>query len=120
MDEDLPYARKEAKKLELDLHVIEVGPEMAREFERMVFQLDEPQADPAALNVKFISRLARDSGIKVLLSGTGGDEILSGFRRHIALLLERLWLCLPQIVLNLARNITVKISVKHPDVRRLA
>ena len=120
MDEDLPYARQVANKLDLDLHVIEVGPEMAREFERMVFQLDEPQADPAALNVKFISRLARESGIKVLLSGTGGDDILSGYRRHKALVLERLWLWLPQIGLNLARNITGKISVVHPDVRRLA
>src|SRR3569833_1671262 len=64
MDEDLPYARQVANKLDLDLHVIEVGPEMAREFERMVFQLAEPQADPAALIVKFNSRLARESGIK--------------------------------------------------------
>ena len=120
MEEDLPYAQRVAKELDLDLHIVEVGPEMAREFERMVFQLDEPQADPASLNVQFISRLARERGIKVLLSGAGGDDILSGYRRHKALVLERLWLWLPQMTLNLAKTISGKIGMVHPDARRLA
>src|SRR3569623_1764925 len=120
MEEDLPYAQRVAKELDLDLHIVEVGPEMAREFERMVFQLDEPQADPAALNVQFISRLARERGNKVLLSGAGGDDILSGYRRHKAHMLERLWLWLPQMTLGLAKTITGKIGMTYPDARRLA
>ena len=42
---------------------------------RMVGILDEPIADPASLNVLFISELARRHGIKVLLSGVGGDDL---------------------------------------------
>ena len=38
----------------------------------MVKQLDEPIADPASLNVLFISELAKKNGIKVLLSGSEG------------------------------------------------
>jgi asparagine synthase (glutamine-hydrolysing) len=60
-----------------------------------VFQLDEPLADPAALNVLYISQLARQHGVKVLLSGAGGDDLFTGYRRHHALMLERYWAWLP-------------------------
>jgi asparagine synthase (glutamine-hydrolysing) len=96
MTADLPYAEAVARHLDVDLHTVHVGPEMADSLAEMVFQLDEPQADPAPLNVLFISRLARQHGIKVLLSGAGGDDIFSGYRRHRALLFERYWAWLPQ------------------------
>jgi asparagine synthase (glutamine-hydrolysing) len=44
---------------------------MANDLEAMVGQLDEPLADPAPLNVLYISQLARRHGMKVLLSGAG-------------------------------------------------
>ena len=62
----------------------------------MVVQLDEPLADPAPLNVRYISRLARENGIKVMLSGTGGDDIFSGCRRHTAAALDSFWGYVPQ------------------------
>ena len=96
MVSDLPYARTVAKHLGVDLHVVQAGPEMADELERMVWHLDEPQADPAPLNVLFISRLARKHGIKVLLSGAGGDDIFTGYRRHYALQNERYWSWMPR------------------------
>jgi asparagine synthase (glutamine-hydrolysing) len=68
---------------------------MVDELAKMVFYLDEPQADPAPINALFISHLARTQGIKVLLSGAGGDDIFTGYRRHYALLREPLWSWLP-------------------------
>ena len=93
---DLPYAERVAKYLDVDLHVVRVGSELADELPRMVWQLDEPQADLAALNVLHISRLARQHGIKVLLSGAGGDDLFTGYRRHRALQLDALWNRLPR------------------------
>jgi asparagine synthase (glutamine-hydrolysing) len=61
----------------------------------MIWQLDEPLADPAPLNVLYICELARKGGIKVLLSGVGGDDLFTGYRRHVALRYERLWSFLP-------------------------
>ena len=61
----------------------------------MVAQLDEPLADPAPLNVLYISQLAREHGIKVLLSGAGGDDLFTGYRRHRAVQAERYWHWLP-------------------------
>ena len=94
--EDLPYAKMVSEHLGVDLETIYVGPEMASEVESMVYHLDEPQADFAPINTYFICKLARDHGIKVLLSGAGGDDIFTGYRRHRALMLEGLWSWLPE------------------------
>ena len=69
---------------------------MAGKLQHMVSQLDEPLADPAPLNVLFISQLARNHGIKVLLSGAGGDDLFTGYRRHRAVQTEAYWRWLPQ------------------------
>ncbi len=93
--DDLPYAQRMAAHLDVDLHTIRVGPEIVSHFERMVRHLDEPQADLAPLNALMICELARSRGIKVLLSGAGGDDIFTGYRRHFALMQERWWNWLP-------------------------
>jgi asparagine synthase (glutamine-hydrolysing) len=117
--DDLPYARRAADALDVDLHVVEVGPEMSDELERMIYHLDEPQADPAALDVYFICRLARARGIKVLLSGAGGDDLFAGYRRHRALMMERYWSWLPQRVRDVLAWSAGKIPVNDPSLRRL-
>jgi asparagine synthase (glutamine-hydrolysing) len=94
--DDLPYAQRVAAHLDVDLHAIRVGPEIVAHFERMVRHLDEPQADLAPLNALMICELARTHGIKVLLSGAGGDDVFTGYRRHFALRQERWWRWLPQ------------------------
>jgi asparagine synthase (glutamine-hydrolysing) len=94
--DDLPYARRVAEHLDVSLEVVQIdASQMASDLEQMVSQLDEPLADPAPLNVLYISRLARKQGIKVLLSGAGGDDLFTGYRRHRAVMAERLWSWLP-------------------------
>jgi asparagine synthase (glutamine-hydrolysing) len=96
MTEDLPYAQRVAEKLGVDLHTVYVdSQQMISQVERMLYHLDEPQADPAAINTMLICELARQHGVKVLLSGAGGDDIFSGYRRHVALTHERYWSWLP-------------------------
>jgi asparagine synthase (glutamine-hydrolysing) len=108
---DLPYARQVAKHLGVKLHEINVDPSrMAGDLERMVYQLDEPLADPAPLNVLYISQLARDHGVKVLLSGAGGDDLFTGYRRHRALMLERYWSWLPVFARSGLRHITAGLG----------
>jgi asparagine synthase (glutamine-hydrolysing) len=81
---DLPYARTVAAHLGAELREVRVGPEMIDQLERMLWLLDEPQADPAPINALMICEQARRDGFKVLLSGAGGDDIFSGYRRHRA------------------------------------
>jgi asparagine synthase (glutamine-hydrolysing) len=97
--DDLPYARRVARHLNVPLDVVRVdASRMAEDLERMVVQLDEPLADPAPLNMLYISRLAREHGIKVLLSGAGGDDLFTGYRRHVAVRYEHYWNWLPPSV----------------------
>ncbi|MGI8508443.1 MAG: asparagine synthase (glutamine-hydrolyzing) [Gemmatimonadaceae bacterium] len=93
---DLPYARRVAQHLDVDLSVLEIDADVVQQLERLLYHLDEPQADPAPLNSLLIAERAREDGIKVLLSGAGGDDIFTGYRRHHALQLERHWGWLPR------------------------
>ena len=120
MVDDLPYARRVAAHLQVDLHTIYVGPEMADQFEKMIYHLDEPQADPAPLQALLISQLARQHGIKVLLSGAGGDDIFTGYRRHYALLQERYWTWLPQRARRALQYGSRRLPTATPLGRRVA
>ncbi|WDP88909.1 MAG: asparagine synthase (glutamine-hydrolyzing) [Desulfobacter sp.] len=118
--EDLPYAKHVAKHLGVKLNTVYVGPEMSAKLTDMLWHLDEPQADPAPLNVLFISELAREQGINVLLSGAGGDDIFTGYRRHFACLQERYWSWLPKNVQNKLRICSKRISQDRAWGRRLS
>jgi asparagine synthase (glutamine-hydrolysing) len=116
---DLPYAQKVARHLDVDLHTVSVGPEMADRLNEMLYYLDEPSADPAALNALFISELARAHGIKVMLSGAGGDDIFTGYRRHYALQQERYWSWLPQPARAALAAGAARLPVHPPLLRRV-
>ena len=116
---DLPYAESAARYLDVDLHTIKVGPEMADDLSKMIYHLDEPQGDPAPLNVLSISRLAREHGVKVLLSGAGGDDIFTGYRRHRALMLERYWSWMPRGVRAGIADLTASLPTSSPALRQL-
>ena len=120
MAEDLPYAQRVAQHLGVDLEVVTIGPEMVDELPTMLFHLDEPQADPAPINALFISRLARQHGVKVLLSGTGGDDIFTGYRRHHALIREFYWSWLPAVVRTGMRRMSSTVRPTTELRRRLA
>ena len=117
---DLPFARKTANFLKVPLNIISVDPILLiKSIEQMIWHLDEPLADPAALNVFFISQLARESGIKVLLSGAGGDDIFTGYRRHLALQYEYLWEWLPIQLRKKIKFYTNKINANNFIGRRI-
>lgn len=110
IDDDLPYAARVARHLNVNLNVVPITAAILDDLSTAIYHLDEPQADPASINVLLISRLASDRGIKVLLSGVGGDDIFAGYRRHHALMLERYWAWAPRP----ARRALAALSRKLP------
>ncbi|NJD05856.1 MAG: asparagine synthase (glutamine-hydrolyzing) [Methylococcaceae bacterium] len=119
--DDLPYARKVAGHLGVPLEVVRIAPErMAADLETMVAQLDEPLADPAPLNVLYISRLAREHGMKVLLSGAGGDDLFTGYRRHQALQYDSHLAWLPRPLRAKLRTLAGGLDRRRAWARRLA
>lgn len=116
---DLNYAKIVAEHLNVDLKIINADSDILKDFDRIIYHLDEPQADPAAINVYNICKYARKDGIKVLLGGTAGDDIFSGYRRHNAVKLESYINKIPLFIRKLMKILFKKIKIKSPLIRRL-
>ena len=101
---DLHYARLVAKHLEVNLIEVESTVDIVKDFDKMIYHLDEPQADPAPLSVLQICEQARKDGNIVLLGGTAGDDLFSGYRRHQALRIEKYINYIPLFLRKIIRN----------------
>lgn len=84
-EEDGPYAKRVAEQLGLSYIEWEIKPEVTELWPRLLYSLDEPIADPAAIACYLISKLARNNQTKVLLSGQGADELFAGYPRYRAM-----------------------------------
>ncbi len=84
-----------AAQFGIDLHEIEIAPDVVDLLPRIVDILDEPIGDPAAINTLLICDAAREAGVKVLLSGMGADELFGGYRKHLACLMAARYQRLP-------------------------
>ncbi|MEY3491285.1 MAG: hypothetical protein RL309_413, partial [Verrucomicrobiota bacterium] len=118
--DDFPYAQLAAKRLGIPLHAITQESAAIQDVDRLVWMLDEPTPDPAAFMTYAISRSARERGVKVLLSGAGGDDLFSGYRRHQALQSERYWGWWPKPLRAGLRQLTADNLQTHPLGRRLS
>jgi asparagine synthase (glutamine-hydrolysing) len=72
--DDYPFAVQVAEKLGVTLKCVDLEPSVIQLLPK----------DPAVFPSYLISRLAREDGTTVLLSGTGGDEVFFGYRSHQA------------------------------------
>jgi asparagine synthase (glutamine-hydrolysing) len=117
--DDLFYAKLISKKLDFKLNIIEAKLDILTDFDKMIWHLDEPQADVAPLNVYHIAKGARENGIKVLLGGAGGDDLFSGYRRHQVLNLEKWINLIPNSLVNLFKIYADNIETHRPLNRRL-
>jgi asparagine synthase (glutamine-hydrolysing) len=117
---DLPYARTAAAALGVHLEEVRVDSAMMCErLSDMPRMLDEPLADPACLNVLFIAELARSHGVKVLLSGAGGDDLFTGYRRHTALAFDGLLANVPRPLRAAMGAATARLPTTSSAGRRL-
>ncbi len=88
-DDEAPLAEAAAQSLGSEHVTVRIG---RQEFEALVDDflgcMDQPTID--GLNTYLISRAASQQGLKVALSGLGGDELFGGYPsfRHIPMLLK--------------------------------
>lgn len=116
---DLYYAKLVANHLDVKLSVVNVTPTIINEFDKMIWHLDEPQADPAPLNVLKICEQAKQDGYKVLLGGTAGDDLFSGYRRHQALKYEKYFALFKGVFATTVQKFVSSLPEKSAVVRRL-
>lgn len=80
--DDLKYANLIANKIGSNHSVISVTKkDQIKALKDLIPFMDEPVSDSAAISTYIISKKAKDIGVKVLLSGAGGDEIFGGYSR---------------------------------------
>jgi len=111
MPDDLRYARIVAEKFGVDLHEIEIAPQVLDLLPKMTYHLDEPIGDPAAINTYLICMAAREAGVKVMLSGMGADELFAGYRKHFANLLATRYQRLPSLARRPVQSLVDRLPV---------
>lgn len=116
--DDVYYAKKVAAIKGANLEQIEVDPDIIKLLPEVIYYLDEPQGDPAIINVKLISAIARERGFKVLLSGAGGDDIFTGYRRHQLIYLKNQLGFIPSFLTKSLSKFCDSVPMNGPFMRR--
>lgn len=77
---EIDFAKKFADTIKVEnISKIITPEEYWGEFANIQYQMDEPLADPAAIALYFVSKLASEH-VKVVMSGEGADELFGGYR----------------------------------------
>ena len=116
--DDLFYAKKVAQFLDVNLEIVNAEVNILNDFDKMIWHLEEPQADPAPLNVLNICKRAREMGYKVLIGGAGGDDLFSGYRRHQALSYEKYFGMFPMVLKKALKAGFMRIPNGNATIRR--
>jgi asparagine synthase (glutamine-hydrolysing) len=86
--DERPYARLASKRYGTRHQEITMSPGDFQDFlPKYVWHMEEPVCEPPAIALYFVSQLARESSVKVLLSGEGGDEAFGGYQTYRNLVL---------------------------------
>ena len=122
--QDIIYAKEVSEKLGVSLNEVKMTSASLEHLPETIFHLDEPQADPAPIYVKAICDQARSQNITVMMSGTGGDDVFSGYRRHVVMnLKEKLDDYMPQFARKAAAGILRAVpapAILHRRLTRLS
>lgn len=80
--DERPYARLAAGTFGSEHHELTISASDFRDFlPQYVWYMEEPVCEPPAINLYYVSRLAKDF-VKVLISGEGGDEAFAGYQDY--------------------------------------
>jgi asparagine synthase (glutamine-hydrolysing) len=80
---EAPDARKIAEHLGSNHHEAVLTADKGREILGSLYDIyDEPHGDTSCIPTTFVSQVAKEAGMKVVLSADGGDELFGGYTRY--------------------------------------
>ena len=101
--DDMPYARRVAADFDTDHHEEILRPDVLELLPKIVWHLEEPLADPAAISTYLICKSSSEQ-MKVMLSGVGGDEVFGGYPRYLAWRIAGVLDAFPAVAVRLAER----------------
>lgn len=120
---ELPIARSLAARYGTIHHERVIsGPEVMALLDEAVGRMSEPVADSAVVPTFCLSEMAAADGVKVLLSGTGGDEVFAGYPRYVGATSRRRMLhALPRWMRTAIGSVLAPVSgfgarLRHPGL----
>jgi len=60
-------------------HEVHIGKEVLKDLPKIIYYMDEPIPNFTAIALFNLSKLVRKTGIKIVLDGSGGDELFGGY-----------------------------------------
>ncbi len=85
-------------------------------FPTIQYHMDEPLADPAAIALYFVSRLASEH-VKVVMSGEGADELFGGYRIYQEPLTltayDKLPFCIRRVISKICEHLPQKHGINY-------
>ena len=113
--DEIKYAKDLADKLNIEnkSKVIKKE-EYLREIPNIMYHLDEPTSDPAAISLYFVAKLASQD-VKVVLSGEGADEFFGGYNYYREEVDYKFYNKIPYCI----RHLIAKIAGIFPEGRGL-
>ena len=83
--DERPFAEEVVRKTNVEPHWISFGDEDIVEYlPAIVTAQDEPFGSTSIVAQWFLMRAAREAGLKVMLDGQGGDEVLAGYPTYFS------------------------------------
>ena len=107
--DDVRYARELARTFQTDHQEIILEPKIVDLLPKVIWHLDDPIADPAAITSYLICQAARQHDTKVLLSGQGGDEVFCGYPWHLAVQISRYYDRMPRALRGLLEKALARL-----------
>jgi asparagine synthase (glutamine-hydrolysing) len=112
-------ANQVAQKFKTNHHEYVIEPDSFNEaLWKVVHHYDEPFGDPSAIPTGHVSRFAA-SKVKMVLTGDGGDEVLSGYTNYQGEKFASLYKMMPGILRKTLPSIVSGISVPFKGSPRL-
>ena len=110
---EIAYAKDFAETIEVENISKVITPEEYWEaFPEIQYHMDEPLADPAAIALYFVSKLASEH-VKVVMSGEGADELFGGYRIYQEPITLTAYDKLPFAVRRIISKICEHLPQKH-------
>lgn len=80
---EVPYAKVVADQYKTDHHELILEEDRFADYlEKLTWIRDSPLSEAADIPLHLLAKMARDDGVKVLLSGEGSDELFAGYPKY--------------------------------------